>query len=161
MSRLRRALPSPGEALIGAVGWALVMAVSAFLRLFCQRWQTPEKYVEVALLFGLGGALAFPAGLLAARLAACGRSRQAAFAAAFLGLALATFGFTAIAFALDYRQYYATWHAEAFSLRWAFEFFFTSVGAFVQFAVLGSRLFFPLGFVALFVAALWFARSPR
>ena len=42
-----------------------------------------------------------------------------------------------------------------------FQFVFTTRGALIQFAVLGVRLFFPLGFVALFVASLWFARSTR
>jgi hypothetical protein len=161
LRRLHGSLPSPAETLFGSACWALAMAASAMLGLLALGWQTPQKYLEVATLYGIGAALGFPAGLVAARFIASGRPGQSAFASAFLGLSFATFGFTALAFALHYRQYYATWHGEALSLRWVFEFLFTSLGAFAQFAVLGSRLFFPVGFAALFVAALWVGRRTR
>ena len=87
--------------------------------------------------------------------ASCRRGNRpsVAFAAYFLGLSLATIGITAPLFAFDYRQYYSTWHEEAFTVTWMFQFVFTTAGALVQFAVLGVRLYFPLGFLALFVAS--------
>lgn len=159
--RLRRSLPSLGTAATGAACWSAVMAASAITALWMLGWQTPGKFSEVALIFAVGGALAFPIGLFVARLVALGRSAETAFAAAFLALSLATIGLTAAIFAFDYRQYYATWHDETFTIRWVYEFVFTIAGALVQFAVLGARLYFPIGFVGLFLAAIWFARTAR
>jgi hypothetical protein len=158
---LRRSLPPLATTLAGSVCWALVMAASAVVTLWSQGWQTPEKYLAVVLLFAVGAALAFPVGLTAARFIAIDRSAETAFAAAFLGFALATVGITAALFALDYRQYYATWHDNFLTIRWVFELVFTTLGALVQFAVLGLRLYFPVGFIALFVAGIWFVRSSR
>ncbi|RUW22679.1 hypothetical protein EOA34_20760, partial [Mesorhizobium sp. M4B.F.Ca.ET.013.02.1.1] len=64
-------------------------------------------------------------------------------------------------FALQYRSYYAEWHAPAFTIRWAFELVFTMLTALYQFVVLGIRLYFPLGFIALVAAGIWFARQRR
>lgn len=64
-------------------------------------------------------------------------------------------------FALQYRSYYAEWHASAFTPTWAFEFAFTMLTALYQFVVLGMRLYFPLGFAALVAASIWFARQRR
>ncbi len=160
-AHLRRSLPSLATTLIGSACWASIMTASAMAGLWARGWQTPEKFVEVALIFAVGAALAFPVGLIAARFVALGRPAQTAFAAAFLGFSLATIGMTAAVFAFDYRQYYATWHDEALTIRWIYEFTFTTAGAVIQFAVLGARLYFPIGFAALFLAAIWFARSTR
>ena len=101
------------------------------------------------------------AALFLARLVSRSKSAETAFAAMFLALALSTIGATAGLFALDYRTYYAEWHEDFGTITWAFQFFFTTANAVVQFAVLGTGLFFPLGFVGLFAASLWFARSTR
>ena len=124
-------------------------------------WETDAKFATIALLFGGGAAIAFPVGLTLARFVSSGRSAERSFAACFLGLSLSTIGVTAMIFAFDYRSYYATWHEEMFTITWMFQLVFTTAGALIQFAVLGVRLFFPLGFAALFVASLWFARSTR
>jgi hypothetical protein len=68
---------------------------------------------------------------------------------------------TAALYALQYRLYYSAWHAETFSVTWALQLVFTALAALYQFAVLGVRLFLPLGFAALFAVAIWFARRPR
>ncbi|MGB3538939.1 MAG: hypothetical protein WBA42_12330 [Mesorhizobium sp.] len=158
---MRRALPPPSIALPGALAWALAMGASALVSLFFDHWATPAKIRLVAFLFAVGGALAFPVGLYFARLVSAGKSGETAFAAAFVSLLVFTVAFTSGVFSLQYRFYYAEWHAPAFSVTWAFQFVFTVAGALVQFAVLGLRLYFPIGFVALFVASLWFARQPR
>jgi hypothetical protein len=145
----------------GAGCWAAVMGTSAFAGLWARGWQTPGKFAEVVLLLSLGAAIAFPVGLTVARFVSLGRSAQTAFAAAFLALSLATVSATAALFALQYRQYYATWHADFLTVTWGFQFVFTALTALVQFAVLGTRLFFPVGFMALFLASLWFVRQPR
>jgi hypothetical protein len=158
---LRGALPSSRAALFGALAWAVAMGASALANLFSYDWQTATKIRFVALLFAAAGALAFPVGLYFARLFSAGRNGQTAFAAAFVSLAIFTAAFTSGFFALQYRFYYAEWHAPAFSITWGFQFAFTGAAALYQFAVLGVRLYFPIGFIALILASLWFARQPR
>jgi hypothetical protein len=161
LAHLRNSLPSMATALVGSACWALVMAASAVIAVWRDGWETEAKFATIALLFAGGAAPAFPIGLTLARFASLGRSAESKFATCFLCLALATIGFTAAIFAWDYRQYYSTWHEEIFTVTWMFQLVFTAATALVQFAVLGTRLFFPLGFIALFVASLWFARSAR
>jgi hypothetical protein len=160
-ARLRRSVPTLATALAGSACWALVMATSALAGIWRDGWETGTKFQMIAMLFGLGAALAFPLGLTLARFVSLGKSAEATFAAHFLGLLLSTIGVTGALFALDYRQYYSTWHEEMFTVTWMFQFVFTMLGALGQFAVLGIRLFFPLGFAALVLASLWFARRAR
>ncbi|TSE05736.1 hypothetical protein C1D09_021910 [Mesorhizobium intechi] len=157
----RRALPGWRATLFGSFFWAATMGMSALINLLLDNWVTPEKIRTVSLLFAGGGALAFPVGLLAARLVSLGRGRDVAFAATMVCLAAATIGLTAALYALQYRSYYAEWHAPAFTLTWGFQLAFTMAVASYQFMVLGIRLYFPLGFIALFAASLWFAQQRR
>ena len=154
-------MPTPRTALFGALLWAVTMGASALVNLLLDDWETPEKIRTVSLLYACGGALAFPLGLFAARLVSLGRRWEVAFAAAFVCLLGATIGLTGGLFALQYRSYYAEWHAPAFTFTWGLQFVFTIVTALYQFVVLGIRLYFPLGFVALFAASVWFARQQR
>jgi len=137
------------------------MGASALVNLWLDDWETPAKIRFVALLFAAGGALAFPVGLFAARLVSLERHWEVALAAAFVCLLAATITFTGGLFALQYRSYYAEWHEPAFSLTWALQFVFTMLTALYQFVVLGIRLYFPLGFIALALASVWFARRQR
>ncbi len=141
--------------------WGVAMGASALLMLVLENWETPQKIRTVAALFALGGAVAFPLGLFLARFLSYRRRRETAFAAAFLSLAVATAAVTGGLFALQYRDYYAEWHADAFTRIWFLQFVFTIAAALYQFAVLGLRLFFPFGFAALLVASVWFARRAR
>jgi hypothetical protein len=141
--------------------WGIAMGASALLMLVLENWETPQKIRTVTALFALGGAAAFPLGLILARFLSYRRRRETAFAAAFLSFAFATVCITAGLFALQYRDYYAQWHADTFTRIWLLQFAYTIAAALYQFAVLGLRLFFPLGFGALLVASLWFARRAR
>ena len=137
------------------------MGASALVNLWLDDWETPAKIRFVFLLFAAGGALAFPVGLFAAQLVSVGRHWEVALAATFVCLLAATIAVTGGLFALQYRSYYSEWHAPAFSLTWAFQFVFTMLTALYQFVVLGIRLYFPVGFVALALASVWFARQQR
>ncbi|MER8591357.1 hypothetical protein NKH33_07110 [Mesorhizobium sp. M1182] len=161
LRRLRRALPSLRTAFAGALLWAAAMGASALLNLLQYDWETPAKIRFVSLLYAAGGALAFPIGLLLARLVSLGRHWEIALAAAFVCLLAATIAVTGGLFGLQYRSYYVQWHAPAFTITWIFQFVFTMLTALYQFVVLGIRLYFPLGFVALAVASVWFARQQR
>jgi hypothetical protein len=156
-----QSLPSLSATLAGTAGWALVTSGNALLVVWLRGWQTPEKFAAVGALFALGAALGFPLALFAARFISRGRSAATAFAAMFLALSLSTVCITAFLFGLLYRSYYATWHEDFGTIVWVFQFVFTVGSAVIQFAVLGVRMLFPLGFVALFAASLWFARRTR
>ena len=135
-----------------------VTGICALTSLMLDDWQTPGKIRSVVVLFALGGAVAFPFGIFLARLVSLGRQAETAFAAAFLALTVTTLAATAGLFGLQYREYYAQWHADAFTWIWFLQFTHTLAAALYQFAVLGLRLYFPLGFVALLAASLAFAR---
>ncbi len=137
------------------------MMASALFALHAEGWQTAAKAREIAAVYLAGAFAAFVPALWLGRLLSAGRTGEAAFAALFLSLGIMTIGLTAAIYALDYRSYYTEWHAPAFSVTWAFQFVFTVAGALYQFAVLGLRLYLPFGLLALFAAALWFARLPR
>jgi hypothetical protein len=158
---LSGALPPLRPTLAGMLLWGTAMGASALLMLVIENWETPQKIRTVTALFALGGAAAFPLGLILARFLSYRRQRETAFAVAFLSLAVATVCITAGLFALQYRDYYSQWHAETFTRIWFLQFTHTIAAALYQFAVLGLRLFFPFGFVALLVASFWFARRVR
>lgn len=142
------------------MAWGLVMGANTAGVLWLRGW-SGAPLLRVGLLYAAGGLLGFPLGLWAGRLLAGNGGRQRAFAALFVCLAAATVGATAALYALQYRTYYAQWHAPAFTLTWDFQFVFTSLVAFYQFAVLGVRLFFPLGFAALLGVSLLLVRRMR
>ncbi len=159
--RVRRALPPLPDALLGGLLWGMAMGTSALTNLLLAGWETPAKIRLISLLFASGGAIAFPVALFLARLVSLGRQREVALAAGLVCLVASTIGLTGGLFALQYRSYYAEWHAPAFTVTWAFQFSFTVLIALYQFAVLGIRLYLPFGFVALAVAGVWFARRQR
>lgn len=161
LSAVGQWLPSPRLALFGALGWGAAMGFNAFVFLWLSEWQTPRRVVALTLIFALGAAVAFPLGHVAYRVLRRGEREETRFAAAFLAFSLATVGATALVYALQYRIYYAQWHGDVFSLQWAFELVFTTLGAFYQFAVLGLRIYFPWGFAALFVLSIAYATKPR
>ncbi len=158
---LTNAPPPLLPTLAGAVLWGLAMFASAAAVLVWDSWQTPERIRAIAAFFAIGGFVAFPVGLILARFLSYRRGAETAFAAALVSLAAASFIAIGGLFALEYRSYYAEWHADTFTRVWVFQFIFTIAAALYQFAVLGLRLFFPVGFVALIAASLWFARQPR
>ncbi|MBN7776993.1 hypothetical protein JYP49_06980 [Nitratireductor aquimarinus] len=161
LAAIRRALPAPATALLGALLWGALMGLNAFAFFWQSEWQTAPRVTALTVIFALGGVLAFPLGhTLQALIARHGRPEQR-FAAAFLAFALCTLCITAALYALEYRAYYAQWHGPILSLRWAFEFVFTIAGALYQFAVLGLRIYFPWGLAALFALSLAYAVKPR
>ncbi|KQZ78270.1 hypothetical protein ASD64_13105 [Mesorhizobium sp. Root157] len=158
--RARLALPSLRLSLAGAIGWGLAMGASALTDLLLAEWVTPAQIREISLMFVAGGALAFPAALYLARFVSIGRGREAAFAALFVCLLATTIAFTSGLHALLY-WLLAERHTTVFSGFWFSEVFFTIAAALYQFAVLGIRLYLPIGFVALLLTSLWFAQVTR
>ena len=158
---LAAALPPILPTLGHALAWGLIAGLCALTSVMLGGWETPAKIRTIFLLFGLGGFLAFPVRPVSGTASIGRRKSETAFAACFLSLAATTIAVTSILFGLQYREYYAQWHADAFTWIWFLQFTHTIAGALYQFAVLGMRLYFPFGFIALIAASIWFARSPR
>lgn len=137
------------------------MAASAVVGLLLLDWQTPAAIRHVAFYFAIGGLFAYPVAVPLAAWLARHRAAETAFAAHLLLLGGGTLGLTAFLYALDLRAYFAEWHEPAFTRIWAYQFVFTVLGALYQFAVLGVRLFLPVGFPALLLFSLWHARTRR
>jgi hypothetical protein len=153
------ALPSYPWLAAGAVLWALVMGASAWLKLDMEGWQTSASIRSVVLIFFAGGLIAFPLALAVAVLVS--PRPQARFSAALIALTAFSAGASAAIYGLQYRLYYSQWHGEPFSVGWTYQTVFTFAAGVYQFLVLGLRLYFPLGFLALFAASYWFARRVR
>ncbi len=154
-------MPSLQTTLIGGALWGCTMSVTAAANLLRDGWETNSKIAFIALLFGAGAALAFPLACWLAAYIAGRKHWEARISAALICFSLVTIGVTSALYALDYRQYYAHWHAETFSITWIYELVFTAAVSLLRFAVTGVRLYFPIGFVALTIATVWFARHPR
>lgn len=146
------------ETLIGAIGWGAGMALSAQASLWLSYGAITSHYWSVTAMFFAGAALAWPFSLAAHRFLAYGRQRQARFAAAFLCLTIFSIAITAVLFAIIYRNFYAQWHGDPFTKLWLVQLAFTSASALYQFAVVGLRMYLPLGAVLLFAAAYLLSR---
>jgi hypothetical protein len=158
-TRLRRAVPSVQAAIFGAAGWAALVTASAWWGL--AHWGAMPRVAVVLAIFACGAAFAFLPALLAARLLSDGKQATQRFAAAFLTLGLGTLGTTVLLFVMSYHLYFAVPHDPLFSFGWTVHVLVTTVSAAYQFAVLGLRLYFPLGFLGLLAASLWFASRRR
>ena len=157
--RFLAALPGARDILLGAPIWGAMMALSALAALYLRNGAETSHFYSILLLFFLGGLIAWPFALVLGRFFAQGRASETRFAAFFLCLTVCTIAATAFLFALDYRSFYARWHAPAGTLTWLYQFGFTSAGAVYQFIVMGIRLYLPVGFAVLAAASFWLARK--
>ena len=157
-SRLRFAVPSARAALVGAILWGLAMTLSAQLALWIAIRLDTWHLLALSLLFFAGGAIAWPLALFAIRFCSYRRNPEVWFAASVLFLSCGTIAVTAALFALQYRIYYAQWHGGVLTKLWIIQFVYTTAAAVYQFAVMGVRLYLPLGAVILFGTALMIAR---
>ncbi len=159
--RLRTSLPGWRLAVFGSVLWGLGMAVSAWFTLWMDGQIHDLKLVFLLLLYFLGGCLSFPFALFLMAFAGAGRRLDTRFAASFLALALCTILMTAFLFSLQYRQFYAQWHAPFGTEIWMFQYVFTAASAVYQFMVYGLKLYLPAGMVMILLTAAFLARHMR
>ncbi|WP_368669594.1 hypothetical protein [Agrobacterium sp. a22-2] len=161
LARLRAARPERGEWIIGAVVWGVAMALCICASLMLNQ-RLPEAHLpRLLLVYFIGGMLAWLVSLPLIRFCAVGRTTETRFAASFLFLTIGTTAATALIFALQYRLFYAQWHAPFGTRIWAFQFVFTSASAVYQFAVLGLRLYLPLGLLFLTGASVLLTHRSR
>ncbi|OCP03942.1 hypothetical protein BC374_26195 [Ensifer sp. LC13] len=158
-SRFARSVPAARELVIGASLWGAAMTLSAWFGLWLRERALTFHLSELLVLFGVGALMAWPPSLFLARFAALERRIETRFAAYLFFLALGTIGMTAMLFALDYRAFYAQWHAPVGTRTWLFQFAFTTAIAFYQFLVMGLRLYLPVGGAILLGVSLWLANG--
>jgi len=126
--------------------WGLAMATTAAAGLFLRGRLETFHVSTILLVFFLGGFFGWWLAELAGHvLKTSVRRRRVLTGLVCAGLAAATVFITAGLFALEYRSFYAQWHAEPLSRIWLLQFLFTSASAFYQFAVMALRLYLPLG----------------
>jgi len=151
--RLRAARLGWRDVVYGAIAWGAAMAISAQASLWLSVAALTSHYWSLTALAFVGATCAWPPSLAAFRFIAFRRAREAAFAAAFLCLTIFTIGITSAMFAIIYRNFYAQWHGDPFTRIWLVQLLFTSASALYQFAVMGIRLYLPLGVIFLFGAS--------
>ncbi|MFN7011099.1 MAG: hypothetical protein ACK4PN_13800 [Allorhizobium sp.] len=160
-ARLAASRPPLGEWLLGALIWGVLIALSITLSTYgLHRLPASHRTIVLAVYF-LGAVLGWLAALPLTRFASHARPPETRFAAAFLFLGTGTAAFTALLFALQYRQFYAQWHQPFGTVIWFFQFAFTSASAVYQFAVLGVRHYLPFGLILLIAASILHARRSR
>jgi hypothetical protein len=159
--RFKAARPPYPELFAGAALWGAQMLISAMVALCLRNRMATGHVADLAILYFAGGLLAWPLALPLGRFIAYSRPLETRFAAFFVTLAAGTVLMTAFLFAMDYRLFYARWHAPAGSLTWVFQFLFTSASAVYQFSVLGLRLFLPLGLACLLATSFALAKRMR
>lgn len=153
--------PPPVAWLGGSIIWGAAMAISVWLG-FALLQNIPVTHGdELMLLYFSGGTLAWLLVLPLIRFLSRARPTETRFAAALLLLGVGTVAMTAFLFAMQYRLFYAQWHAPFGSRIWVFQFVFTSAGAVYQFAVLGIRPLLPVGGAVLVLMSLLLARRSR
>ena len=146
------------DVVYGATAWGAAMAISAQAWLWLSVAALTSHYWSLTAMAFFGAAIAWPFALAAFRFLAFRRAREAAFAAAFICLTVFTIAVTSVIFAAILRTYYAQWHGEPFTKLWVAQLVFTTASALYQFAVLGIRLYLPLGVIFLFGAS-WLLAS--
>lgn len=145
---------------LGAVLWSALIATSAALNI--THWANEHHLGAMVTVFALGALPAVPVTMLAQRQFTRWLPRATQrFALAFLLLSTMTIGCTAFIFSQIQYQSYSELHGSGL-LRWrVFEYVFTIASTFYQFAALGMRHYFPLGFAATFTFSLWLGLRAR
>ncbi len=160
-SRFSACRPPARLWLIGAIVWGLAMAGCFALSVHLVGRSGGSNASLLALIYGVGGTIAWLIALPFIRFASHARQRETRLAAWFLFLGMATIAVTAGLFALQYRIFYAQWHAPFPARVWFLQQIFTTASALYQFAVLGLRHFLPFAFILLFAVSLSMSRRSR
>jgi hypothetical protein len=156
-ARLGDSLPSPWTVMLGSILLGTLSALSVLLGLYLRNGWLIFSRDAIVLLYFYGAAAGFGPGLTLATFAV-GKARapwRLLIGTVILFLSIHTA--TAAIFALQYRVFYAHWHADFPSITWGFQLAFTSVGALYQFTVDSLYLYIPLGPVLFAGLGVWFA----
>lgn len=142
-----------------ALSWGALMAVSAAVALITTRgWPTVDLAAICSVYFA-GGVLGYVPAAVVLRWTRPRLSGPVQWCVAFILLGGATLAATAAVLALEYREYYAQWHAPVLTRIWIWQQIYTAAGSTYQYAVLGTRLYWPLGVIFLAAASWWLGRK--
>lgn len=97
--------------------------------------------------------------MLAVKIFVRRRSFETRFAGYFFFLIFMTIGCNVLFYSLDYWYFYTQWHAPFPTKTWVYQFIYTNAGALYQFAVLGLKLYLPLGLLFLTIASYFKAKA--
>ena len=156
--RFRHALR---PALVFAPTYSVAVTASVALHFVWREQGFTTRAGAVMALFALGGLIAAYLSWVIAATIAGHRHGSVRFAAMTAILTVGTAGITAFLFFLQFRVYYAQWHAPEFSFLWLIQTMFTGATSVFIFATSGLRLLLPFGLPVLFAGALVFARRKR
>ncbi|EKF59707.1 hypothetical protein QWE_10802 [Agrobacterium albertimagni AOL15] len=157
----RSPLPSVLLWMGGSLAWGLAMATSFQLSVHLFGRATSSHDLALTAIYAAGGIIGWLAALpLIHRIRKRG-GPETALAAWLLLLGIVTVGAIAGIYALQYRTFYAHWHAPFLSRIWVYQQIFTTASALYQFAVLGMRHLMPAGLAMLLVLSMVMARRSR
>ncbi len=159
--RLQRALPPLCDVKRGALVWSIAMLAASLAGQWVYFAGISGKETALAAIYFVGGLFSWPFALFFARLVAIGASAPIRYGAALFSLAGCTLAMTAFVFSQQFRLKFSAWHEPIYTNTGMHQFVETTLSGVYQFAVVGSRLYFPVGIVCLFLAALWLGRRMR
>ncbi len=157
----RNPLPSILLWMGGSLAWALAMAASFQLSVHLFGRATSSHDLALTLIYAAGGLLGWLIALPLIHLVEKRGGPQTALAAWLLLLGVITVGAISGIYAVQYRTFYAHWHAPFPSRIWVYQQIFTTASALYQFAVLGLRHLLPTGLATLLVLSMVMARRNR
>ena len=161
LSRLGHSLPSPWTVLIGSILLGTLSAACALTGLYLRNGGLIFSRDAIVLLYFYGAAVGFGPGVTLATFLVGDARPPLRMVVGTVILFLSIHTATATLFALQYRMFYAHWHADFPSIVWGFQFAFTTVGALYQFTVDSLYLYYPLAPLLFGGLGLWFTfRKP-
>jgi hypothetical protein len=166
MARLKdaaeRALPSPSMVVFGSAGWGAILMISALSGIWLRNGLIVVNPFAIASVFFYGGALAFAPAFWLSMLILRRRGAITRFMGGTLIFAFGTHLAASAIFALQYKVFYAHWHASFPSIVWFFQLAFTSAGAVFTFTVGSLHYYYwPVSCLAFLGVGLWFALRSR
>lgn len=157
----RSPLPSVLLWMGGSLAWALAMAASFQLSVHLFGRATSSHDLALTLIYAAGGLIGWLVALPLIHVVEKRGGPQTVLAAWLLLLGVVTVGAISGIYALQYRTFYAHWHAPFPSRIWVYQQIFTTASALYQFAVLGLRHLLPTGLAMLLVLSMVMARRSR
>lgn len=144
---------------IEAAAWGVMMMVSALAALLFERGRGLNAQTgQILAIYFTGAYIAYAVARPFLAFTSRSLSMPWRFVLSSVVLAGLTLGATAGILALDYRAYYAEWHDNFLSVTWFYQQAYTVLGSTYQYLVIGTRLYWPLGPIFLFLTAWWLAR---
>ncbi len=147
--------------IFGALGWSLAISVSFLLSTHVFGRATGSHDLMLTAIYAGGGLVGWLVALPLIHVFTQGREPQTILAGWVLFLGIVTIGATAGLYALQYRYFYAHWHAPFPSRIWVYQLIYTTAVALYQFAVLGVRHLLPAGLAMLLAVGMVMARRSR